>query len=63
MGEGESGRGVADAAGGSCGLTSRVVGIRVRSPFASRHSASHVAAMAVTAREYESEPTPNTGER
>ena len=34
-----------------CIYAPRVVGMRVRSPFASRHRASQVAAMAVTARE------------
>ena len=39
------------ASGWACGTTSRAAGMRVVSPFASRHTASQVAAVAVTARE------------
>jgi hypothetical protein len=37
--------------------------MRVVSPWASRQTVSQVAAMAVTAREYERDATPKTGER
>src|SRR5262249_38514442 len=49
--------------GTSWGTASRGVGWRVRSPRASRQMAIQVAAVAVTAREYDSEATPKTGER
>src|SRR4029079_16983618 len=49
--------------GASLGWTGSGLGMRVRSPRASRHTASQVAAMAVTAREYDREATPNTGDR
>jgi hypothetical protein len=55
--------GVGETGGASVGATTAGAGMRVTSPRTSRHTASQVAAMAVTAREYESEATPNTGER
>ena len=55
--------GVGVTGGPFTGSTTAAFGWRLTSPRTSRQTASHVAAMAVTAREYAREPTPNTGER
>ena len=56
-------RSSARALPGSWGQTSRARGTRVVSPCEARHTASQVAAVAVTAREYAIEETAHAGER